>query len=149
MCRRKPSAYDKYVNASKGKVQQKGKGLQRRRMVSRICDNHNCPKYHPRRQPGRCAICGSTRHYTSQCTRPVKRKAKNAECDEDSNWQAEAELQGSTWESMKLPKARKAKARDQRRKGSRRARALGDLLLQDLLRARLLEHTSAQAQTRS
>ena len=27
---------------------------------------HNCPKYHPRRQPGRCAICGSTRHSTSQ-----------------------------------------------------------------------------------
>ena len=40
---------------------------------------HHCPKYHPRRQRGRCAICGSTRHYTSQCTCPVKSKAKNAE----------------------------------------------------------------------
>ena len=40
------------------------------------------------RQPGRCAICGSTRHSTSQCTHPVKPKAKNAEWDE-SNWYGE------------------------------------------------------------
>ena len=33
-------------------------------------------RYHPRRQPGRCAICGSTRHYTSQCTHPIKPKLR-------------------------------------------------------------------------
>ena len=61
--------------------------------------DHNCPKYHPRRQPGRCAICGSTRHPTSQRTRPVKPKAKNAEWD-DSTWSYEDdEWHDQYWES--------------------------------------------------
>ena len=76
----KHSMYDEYINASKGKVLAKGKG---KRGDGKGCKSkwraaceeywkpggcsqgHNCPKYHPRRQPGRCAICGSTRHYTS------------------------------------------------------------------------------------
>ena len=96
----KQSMYDGYINANKGKVLVKGKGKQGDSKGGKskwraACDEywkpggcsqgHNCPKYHPRRQPGRCAICGSTRHYTSQRTRPVKPKAKNAEWD-DSTW---------------------------------------------------------------
>ena len=108
----KPSAYEEYVNANKGKVQQKGKGWggegkggkQNWRLPCSDywkpdgCQHgHHCPKHHPRPQPGRCAICGSTWHSTSQCTRPVKPKAKSAEYEEDSNWQAEAEWHESTW----------------------------------------------------
>ena len=68
----KPSAHDVYVDASK--VQLKGKGQsgdgknskQNWRLRQAFSDywrcqlGHRCPKYHPRRQPGRCAICGST-----------------------------------------------------------------------------------------
>ena len=88
-------------------------------------------------------MCGSTRHYTSQCTRHVKPKAKNAEYDEDSNWQAEAEWQESTWENeeYEASKGKKGKGKRSKSKGSRRARVLRDLLLQDLLRTRLLEQT--------
>ena len=53
---------------------------------------------HPRRQPGRCAICRSTRRYTSQCTRPVKPKAKNAEWD-DTAWQEDVEWQDQSRET--------------------------------------------------
>ena len=89
----KHSMYDEYINASKGKVPAKGKGKQSdgKGTKSRwrpACDDywkpggclqgHNCPKYHPKRQPGRCAICGSTQHSTSQCSRPVH--AQSQEC---------------------------------------------------------------------
>ena len=99
----KHSMYDEYINASKGKVpaKEKGKQGQGRGAKSKwrpTCDDywkpggcpqgHNCPRYHPRRQPGRCAICGSTKHVPSQCSRPVKPKAKNAEWDE-STWYCE------------------------------------------------------------
>ena len=93
----KHSMYDEFINASKGKAPTKGKGKQSDGKGGKArwrpaCDDywksggcsqgHNCPKYHPRRQPGRCAICGSTRHPTSQRTRPVKPKAKNVEWEE-------------------------------------------------------------------
>ena len=142
----KPSAYDEYVNANKGKVQQKGKGKggegkggkQNWHMPCNYYwkpdgeHGHQCPKYHPRHQPGRCAICGSTRPYVSQRTRPAKPKAKNAEHDEDNAWQTEAEWYEShgRMKSMKLIKIRKAKARDLSQRGSLRARTLRDLLLQ-------------------
>ena len=64
----KPSAYDEHVNASKGKVQQKGKGKggegkngKQNFNWRQPCNDywrpdgcqygHNCPKSHPRRQP--------------------------------------------------------------------------------------------------
>ena len=119
----KHSMYEEYINASKGKVPAKGKGKQRdgKGQQSKwrpACDDywkpggcsqgHNCPKYHPRRQPGRCAICGSTRHATSQCTRPVKPKAKNAEWDEsvetweEPEWQDDqCEKRGEEYEASK------------------------------------------------
>ena len=95
---------------SKGQVPSKGKGKARDGKGGKSnwrapCDEfwkpggcsqgHNCPKYHPKRQPGKCAICGSTRHYISQCTRPVKLKAKNAERDETTWQQDEVEWQES------------------------------------------------------
>ena len=101
----KPSAYDEYVNASKGKVQKgKGKGAEGkgnkqnwRQPYSNYWSDgcglgHNCPRYHPRRQPG--TIRGSTKHFTSQCQRPVKPKAKNVEYEEDPTWYADAEFSG-------------------------------------------------------
>ena len=110
----KHSMYDEYINASKGKVPVKGKckqgdGKGGKSNWRAACDEywkpggcsqgHHCPKYHPRRQPGRCAICSSTRHYTSQCTRPAKPKAKNADWDE-SNWYCEDdEWHDYQWES--------------------------------------------------
>ena len=74
---------------------------------------HNCPKHHPRKQPGRCAICGSTRHATSQCSRPVKPKAKNVEWEErtwsyddedwyDNQWE---------WEEYEASKGKKGKGK--------------------------------------
>ena len=75
----KHSMYEEYINASKGKVPAKGKGKQGdgKGLKSKwrpACEDywkpggcsqgHNCPRYHPRRQPGRCAICGSTKHVT-------------------------------------------------------------------------------------
>ena len=136
----KPSAYDEYVNASKGKVQQKGKGRggdgkggkQNWRLPCNDywkpdgCQHgHHCPRYHLRRQPGRCAICGSTRHYTSQCSRPVKPKAKNAEYDEDSNWQAEAEWHESTWENeeYEASKGKKGKGKRSKSKGKSKGKS--------------------------
>ena len=79
---------------------------------------HHCPKYHPRRQAGRCAICGSTRHYTSQCTRPVKPKAKNAEYDENT-WQEDVEWQESTRETEEheASKGKKGKGKKLKSKG--------------------------------
>ena len=78
-------------------------------------------KYHPRRQPGRCAICGSTRHYTSQCTRLVKPKAKNAEYEEDSTWQAEAEWQDQTWETEEYEASRGKKGKGKRSKSNEKS----------------------------
>ena len=78
----KHSMYDEYVSASKGKVPAKGKGKQRDGKCQQskwrpACEDywkpggcsqgHNCPRYHPRRQPGRCAICGSTEWQADQC----------------------------------------------------------------------------------
>ena len=107
----KHSMYDEYINASKGKIPVKGKGKQGDGKGGKSnwrapCDEfwkpggcsqgHHCPKYHPRRQPGRCAICGSTRHYTSQCTRPVKSKAKNAEWDDSTDETSTKQSNGVT-----------------------------------------------------
>ena len=94
---------------------------------------HHCPRYHPRRQPGRCAICGSTRHYT-------KPKAKNAEYDENA-WHEDVEWQESTWETeeYEASKGKKGKGKMSKPKGRQRARALRDLSHPDLLKARLLE----------
>ena len=68
----KPSMYDEYVNASDDCWKPGG--------CSQV---HHCPKYHPRRQPGRCAICGSTillnaiDQLSLKSTRPPRvRKAK-------------------------------------------------------------------------
>ena len=93
---------------------------------------HHCPKYHPRRQPGRCAICGSTRHPTSQCTRPVKPKAKQAEWDETVGDWAETEWQDgikARLKSMRPRKERKAKGKDLSQKGSQKGRLRRSLLL--------------------
>ena len=129
----KNSMCDEYVNASKAKVPSKGKGKARDGKGGKStwrapCDEfwkpggcsqgHHCPKYHPRRQPGRCAICGSTRHYTSQCTRPVKPKAKNAEWD-DSTWQQEeVEWQESMWETEEYEASKGKKGKGKRSKST-------------------------------
>ena len=80
---------------------------------------HNCPKYHPRRQPGRCAICGSTRHATSQCTRPVKPKSKNAEWDESVETWEEPEWQDDQCEieEYEASKGKKGKGKGSKPKG--------------------------------
>ena len=130
----KHSMYDEYINASKGKVPTKGKGKQRDGKGTQSkwrppCDDywkpggcsqgHNCPKYHPRRQPGRCAICGSTRHATSQCTRPVKPKAKNAEWDESIGAWEESEWQDDQYETeeCEASKGKKGKGKGSKPKG--------------------------------
>ena len=85
-----PTAYDEYVNASKGKVQNgKSNGTDAKRTLKnwrqpcsgfwgpgRRSLGHNHSKYNPRRQPGRRAICGPTKHYASQCRKPGKPKTK-------------------------------------------------------------------------
>ena len=99
--------------------------------------------YHPRRKPGRCAICGSTRHYTSQCTRPVKPKAKNAEWDEATSQQDEVEWQESTWETEEheASKGKKAKVRDQSPRVNLQARVHRDRLHPDQRSLNLPEET--------
>ena len=80
---------------------------------------HHCPQYHPRKQPGRCAICGSTRHSTSQCNRPVKPKAKNVEWEE-STWSYEdEEWYDQQWESEEheASKGKKGKGKGSKPKG--------------------------------
>ena len=72
-------------------------------------------KYYPRRQPGRCAICGSTRHYMS-VYETVKPKAKNAEYEDDSTWQAEAEWQEQAWETEECEASKSKKAKGKRSK---------------------------------
>ena len=129
----KHSMYDEYINASKGKVPSKGKGKtdgkNGKSKWRPPCDDywkpggcsqgHNCPKYHPRKQPGRCAICGSTRHATSQCSRPVKPKAKNVEWEEPA-WSYEDEDWCDTqwaWEEYEASKGKKGKGKGSKPKG--------------------------------
>ena len=128
----KHSMYDEYINASKGKVPVKGKGKQvdgksgKSNGVQHVMSIGSQAVAHkdisvptPRRQPGRCAICGSTRHYTSQCTRPVKPKAKNAEWDE-SNWYGEDdEWHDHQWEfeEYEASKGKKGKGKGSKPKG--------------------------------
>ena len=127
----KHSMCDEYINASKGKVPVKGQGKQGDGQGGKsnwrsACEEywkpggcsqgHNCPRYHPRRQPGRCAICGSTRHYTSQCTRPVKPKAKNAEWDETTWQHDEVEWQDSQWETEEYEASKSKKGKGKRSK---------------------------------
>ena len=133
------SMYDEYVNASKGKVPSKGKGkggdgkggkstwrapCKEFWRPEGCSQGHHCPKYHPRRQPGRCAICGSTCRYTSQCARPVKPKAKNVEWDNTTWQQEEVEWQESTWEieEYEASKAKKGKGMRSKFKGSLKER---------------------------
>ena len=136
----KHSMNDECINASKGKIPIKGKGKQGDGKGGKSdwrapCDDfwkpsgcsqgHHCPKYHPRRQPGRCAICGSTRHYTSQCTRPVKPKAKNAEWDETTWQQDEVEWQDSQWETeeYEVSKGKKGKGKGSKPKGKSKGKS--------------------------
>ena len=85
---------------------------------------HHCPKYHPRRQPGRCAICGSTRHYTSQCTRPVKPKVKNADWDESTWHHDDDEWHDTQWESeeYEATKGKKGKGKGSKPKGKSKSK---------------------------
>ena len=77
----KPSAYDEYVNAGKGKVKLKGKGKGREGKNGKEnwrhpCNDfwrpdgcqhgHHCPKYPPRRQPGRCVVQRDATHRSVQ-----------------------------------------------------------------------------------
>ena len=144
----KHSMYDEYVNASKGKVPSKGKGkggdgkggksnwhapCEEFWKPGGCSQGHHCPKYHPRRQPGRCAICGSTRHYTSQCIRPVKPKAKNAEWDETTWQQEEVEWQEPTWETKEYEAStgKKGKGKRSKSKGKSKGKVLRDRLHPD------------------
>ena len=143
----KHSMYDEHISASKGQVLVKGKATQGdgkggKSKWRAACDEywkpggcsqgHHCPKHHPRRQPGRCAICGSTRHYTSQCTRPVKPKAKNADWDESTWHYDDDEWHDAQWESksMKRLRERKEKGKDLSIKESPKARMRQGLSLQ-------------------
>ena len=126
--------YDEYINASKGNVPAKRKGKQGEGKGGKTkwraaCEEywkpggcsqgHHCPQYHPRRQPGRRAICGSTRHCTSQSTRPVKTKAKHAEWDETTWQQDDFEWQDSQCktEEYEVSKAKKGKGKGSKPKG--------------------------------
>ena len=76
---------------------------------------HRCPKYHPRRQPGRCAICGSTLHYTSQCTRPVpKRRMPSMKRTLHGRQKHNGKNKHGRMKNTKLRKVRKEKASDPR-----------------------------------
>ena len=124
------SMYDEYVNASKGKVPSKGKGkIDGKNGKSKWrppCEDywkpggcsqgHNCPKYHPRKQPGRRAICGSTRHATSQCSRPVKTKAKNVEWEEPTWSYDDEDWYDTQWEWEEY-EASKGKGKGSKPKG--------------------------------
>ena len=141
----KHSMYDEYINASKGKVPSKGKdkggdskgGKSNRRAP---CDEfwkpggcsqgHHCPKFHPRRQPGRCAICGSTRIYIYIYmyirTGPVTPKAKNAEWDPGTTWQQdEVEWQESTWDTEEYEASKDKKGKGKRSKSKGKSKGKG------------------------
>ena len=130
----KHSMYDEHINASKGKVPVKGKGKQGDGKGGKTkwrapCDDywkpggcsqgHHCPKYHPRRQTGRRAICGSTHHITSQCTCPVKPKAKNAEWDDSTGHYENDEWYDAQWQSeeYEASKGKKGKGKGSKPKG--------------------------------
>ena len=136
----KHSMYDEYINASKGKVPNKGKGKQGDGKGAKskwrpACEDywkpggcsqgHNCPRYHPRRQPGRCAICGSTKHATSQCSRPVKPKVKNAEWDESTWSYEEDEWHDYQWESeeYEASKGKKGEGKGSKPKGKSKGKS--------------------------
>ena len=136
----KHSMYDEYINASKGKVPSKGKGKGGdgkggKSNCRAPCDEfwkpdgcsqgHRYPKYHPRRQPERRAICGSTRHYTSQCTRPVKPNAKNAEWDDTAWQQEEVEWQESSWETEEYEASKGKKGKGKRSKSKAKSKGKG------------------------
>ena len=98
--------------------------------------------HHLRRQPGRCATCGSTKHYTSQRERPVKPKAKNVEYEDDSAWSAEAEweeqqaLETAEYEASKGKKGKGKRSESKILNGSLKGRARRDPKPPDLLKAR-------------
>ena len=80
---------------------------------------HNCPRYHPKRQPGRCAICGSTKHSTSQCSRPVKPKSRMLSGTSPPGHMKMTNgmtISGSL-RGMKRPRARKVKGKDLSQRG--------------------------------
>ena len=132
----KCSMYDEYINASKGKVPSKGNKSNWRSACEEYwkpggcSQGHRCPKYHPRRQPGRCAICGSTHHYTSQCTRPVKPRAKSTEWDETTWQQDEVEWQDSQWEieEYEASNGKKGKGKGSKPKGKSKGKVYRDRL---------------------
>ena len=147
----KHSMYEEYINASKGKVPAKEKGKQGDGKGAKFqwrpaCEDywkpggcsqgHNCPRYHPRRQPSRCAICGSTKHVTSQCSRPVKPKLKPRMPNGMSLLGIVKKTNGMTIngsrKSMRRPRERKEKGKALSRKESLRVRLPQDRLLQDL-----------------
>ena len=146
----KHSMYDEYINASKGRGKQ-GDGKGGKSKWRAACDEywkrggcsqgHHCPKYHPRRQPGRCAIGCSTHHYASQCTRPVKPKAKNAEWCESTWHYEDDEWHDTQWESeeYEATKGKKGKGKGSKPKGSPKARMRRDLSLQGCRRLHLQE----------
>ena len=140
----KHSAYE-YINASKGKCPIKAKGKQGDGKGAKskwrpACEDywkpggcsqgHNCPRYHPRRQPGRCAICGSTKHATSQCSRPVKPKVKNAEWDEPTWSYEEEEWPDYQWESeeYEASKSKKGKGKGSKAKGKSKGKSAPRLI---------------------
>ena len=146
----KPTAYDGYINVSNSKVQ-KGKrrgaeGKGNTENWRQPCSDdwkpdgrnlgHNCPKHHLRGQPGRCAICGSAKHYISQRRHPVKPKMKNA-WNDNAEWEESYDWETEEYEASKLLKAKRGRARGQNLKGSRRAKADPGQLLPDLLKIRM------------
>ena len=124
----KPTAYDEYVNASKGKGQKgKGKGAEGKGNKQACSDywrpdgcslGHHCPNYHPRRQPGICAVGGSTKHYNLTMSAPGQAQAKNAEYEEHSTWNAEAEWEEQQQRRMRQRKVKRVKERDPSLKGN-------------------------------
>ena len=136
----KHSMYDEYINASKGKVPNKGKGKQGDGKGTKskwrpACEDywkpggcsqgHSCPRYHPKRQPSRCAICGSTKHSTSQCSRPVKPKVKNVEWDEPTWSYEDDEWHDYQWESeeYEASKGKKGKGKGSKPKGKAKGKS--------------------------
>ena len=63
--------------------------------------------------------------YTSQRTRPVKPKAKNAEYDKASNWQAQAEWYEATWENEEYvaSKGKQGKGKKSKSKGKSKGKS--------------------------
>ena len=122
----KHSMYDEYINAKGGDG--RGGKSNWRAPCNEFWKPDGCSqghRYHPRRQPGRCAICGSTRHYTAQCTRPVKPKAKNAEWDETAWHQEEVEWQEHSWETEEYEASKGKKGKGKRSKSKGKSKGKG------------------------